>query len=104
MLGSKKRQELRSQAQQLRAKVQIGHNGLTDAVINNIKEMFNTTELIKIKVNREDNSDKTIVKEYANTISKETKCEIVYIIGTSIIVYKYNDKLHKKEVKRKSRR
>lgn len=100
MLSSKKRQELRTQAQSLKSMCQIGANGINDSVLNNIKELFNTNELVKIKVNRIDKSDKQIVKEYGQTISNKLRCDIVYIIGTTIIVYKYNDKLHKKKVKR----
>ncbi len=96
MLNSKQRQLLRKQAHQIKAKCQVGQNGLNKEVIKCIDEMFNTEELLKIKINRVDTSDKTIVKEYAQILAQKLKCEIVYILGTTIIIYRYNDKLHQK--------
>ena len=94
---SKKRQELRKEAQSLKPIIQIGGNGITDAVIKTIKEAFNTRELLKIKINREDNSDKKIVKDIAKIIeNKIKKSEIVYIVGTTIIIYKENDSKNNK--------
>ena len=96
-MTSKKRQELRKEAQQLKPIIQIGANGLTSAVLKTITEAFNTRELLKIKINREDNQDKKVVKEIAQIIEKKIKkSEIVYIVGTTIIIYKENDnKNHK---------
>lgn len=96
MITKTKRQELRKQAHTLKAKCQIGSNGLTPSVIQNIDEMFNTQELLKIKVNRTDKDDKTIVRAFAEEISKRLNAEVVYIVGTTIILYRYNDRLHQK--------
>lgn len=96
-MTSKKRQELRKEAQRLKPIIQIGGNGITDAVIKTIKEAFNTRELLKIKINREDNSDKKIVKDIAKIIENRIKkSEIVYIVGTTIIIYKENDSKNNK--------
>ena len=56
--------------------------------------MFNTQELIKIKVNRQDQEDKNIVRTYADELASSLKAEVVYVVGTTIILYKYNAKLH----------
>ena len=94
MLNNKQRQQLRKEAHNIKAKCLIGAKGLTDDVINSIGEMFNTQELIKIKVNRQDQEDKNIVRTYADELSSSLKAEVVYVVGTTIILYKYNAKLH----------
>lgn len=94
MLNNKQRQQLRKEAHNIKAKSQIGTKGLTDDVINSIGEMFNTQELIKIKVNRQDQEDKNIVRAYADELSSSLKAEVVYVVGTTIILYKFNAKLH----------
>lgn len=94
MLNNKQRQQLRKEAHNIKAKSQIGAKGLTDDVINSIGEMFNTQELIKIKVNRQDQEDKNIVRTYADELALSLKAEVVYVVGTTIILYKYNAKLH----------
>lgn len=94
MLNNKQRQQLRKEAHNIKAKSQIGAKGLTDDVIKSIGEMFNTQELIKIKVNRQDQEDKNIVRTYADELALSLKAEVVYVVGTTIILYKYNAKLH----------
>lgn len=94
MLNNKQRQQLRKEAHNIKAKSQIGAKGLTDDVIKSISEMFNTQELIKIKVNRQDQEDKNIVRTYADELASSLKAEVVYVVGTTIILYKYNAKLH----------
>lgn len=94
MLNNKQRQQLRKEAHNIKAKSQIGTKGLTDDVIKSIGEMFNTQELIKIKVNRQDQEDKNIVRTYADELAPSLKAEVVYVVGTTIILYKYNAKLH----------
>lgn len=94
MLNNKQRQQLRKEAHNIKAKCQIGTKGLTDDVIKSIGEMFNTQELIKIKVYRQDQEDKNTVRTYADELSSSLKVEVVYVVGTTIILYKYNAKLH----------
>jgi len=49
-LSSKQRAHLRSLAHDLSPLAQIGHEGVTDAALQNLREAFHTRELLKVKV------------------------------------------------------
>lgn len=49
-LTSKQRAHLRSLAHPLKPVLQIGTDGVTDAVVRSVEEALNTRELLKIKV------------------------------------------------------
>lgn len=49
-LTSKQRAHLRSLAHPLKPVLQVGAEGVTDAVLRSIGEAFNTRELLKVKV------------------------------------------------------
>ena len=49
-LTSKQRAHLRSLAHHLKPIIQIGSEGVTDAVLKTVEEAFNTRELLKVKV------------------------------------------------------
>lgn len=49
-LTSKQRAHLRSLAHSLKPVLQIGAEGVTDAVLRSVQEAFNTRELLKVKV------------------------------------------------------
>ena len=49
-LTSKQRAHLRSLAHHLKPILQIGNDGVTDAVARSVEEAFNTRELLKVKV------------------------------------------------------
>lgn len=92
-LTGQEKAKVRKYAQKEKALINVGQKEIHKSMLKNIEETFNTREVIKVKVNREDIYDKEITKKIANEIIKEVKCEIVGIIGTTIIIYKYNDKL-----------
>ncbi len=50
MLDKRQIRELRAQAQKLKPELQIGKDGFNDAVLNKIRESFNTKELLKVKM------------------------------------------------------
>ena len=94
-MNAKQRNELRKQAQREKAIFQIGAGELHDGNIEAIREAFNTREIIKIKVNRQDQYDKKITREIADTLESKIKgSHIIGVIGTTIIIYK---KLEKKK-------
>jgi len=49
-LTSKQRAHLRSLAHDLSPLAQIGHEGVTDAALQNLREAFHTRELLKVRV------------------------------------------------------
>ena len=98
-MTSKRRAELKGQANRLKPLFQVGKGGVTDAVIAQTDEVFDTHELIKIKVLLDSAPEKP--KEIAEKISAATDSQVVQVIGGSMIFYKYNPELHEETVKKK---
>ncbi len=97
-LNSKQRAYLKAQANNIKPCFQIGALELHDNNIEAINQTFNTKELIKIKINRQDKNDKAIMREIADTLEKRIDTQTVAIIGTTLILYKQ----HKERDKRMS--
>ncbi len=95
-LTSKERATLKSAAQRLKSTFQIGAAELHENNIKALDDTFNTKELVKVKVNRVDKSDKNICRELGNQIEEKIDAQVVAIIGTTIILYRP----HKDETKR----
>ena len=90
-MTSKERAELRGQANTLEPLFQVGKGGVSDAVIAQTLEAFNTKELIKLKVLLETAPETP--REIAEKIAAGTGSEVVQVIGGSMIFYKENPEL-----------
>jgi RNA-binding protein len=84
-LTSKQRSFLRALAHPLKPIVQIGHGGLTEAVVKAIDLALQTHELIKVKVTGNDEVD---VEELAPEIEKGTRSSAVQVIGKTLVLYR----------------
>ena len=93
MITTKERSTLKGIAVNLQAKMQIGKDGLTENSLNQITEMLEKNEIVKISVLN--NCDYT-AKELMIMICEKILCEPVLAIGNKIVVYK---KSTKKDVK-----
>ncbi len=100
-MTSKERAKLRAEANGLDPIFQIGKEGVTDAVIAQIEDTFNTRELFKIKVHLETSPEGP--KEIAQKISEATGCDIVQVIGGTIVVFRINLILRQKAAEKKKR-
>lgn len=100
-MTSKERAVLRAQANGLDPIFQIGKEGVTPSVTAQLEDTFNTRELFKIKVHLE--SAPASPKEIAREIAAATGCDIVQVIGGTIVVFKINLKLRQKEAEKKKR-
>ena len=100
-MTSKERAKLRAEANGLDPIFQIGKEGVTDAVIAQIEDTFNTRELFKIKVHLETSPEGP--KEIATKIAEATRCEIVQVIGGTIVVFRINLILRQKAAEKKKR-
>ena len=98
-MTSKRRAELRGMANKLDPLFHVGKSGVTPAVIAQTLEVFNTHELIKIKVLLESAPEKP--REIAEKIAAETGSQVVQVIGGSIILYKENPDIENGVVKKK---
>lgn len=100
-MTSKERAKLRAEANGLDPIFQIGKEGVTDAVIAQIEDTFNTRELFKIRVHLETSPEGP--KEIAQKISEVTGCDVVQVIGGIIVVFRINLILRQKEAEKKKR-
>lgn len=87
MFEMEKLKELKSKAMVLQPTVQIGKNGLTETVIEEIKKQLKDKKLIKIKFLKGalEAKDK---KELAKEIVEKTNSKAVLFVGFSLTIYK----------------
>ena len=91
MLTGKQKRFLRSEAHHLQPVFQIGKNGLTTPVIEQIEEALEARELIKVNILQNCMEDKS---EMAERLSKREGLEVVQVIGNILVLYK-ESKEHK---------
>ncbi|MBS5115868.1 MAG: ribosome assembly RNA-binding protein YhbY [Erysipelotrichaceae bacterium] len=87
MLIGKQKRELRKMAHHLTPIFQIGKDGVSYNLLEGVENALISQELIKVKVLETCQED---VKVVALKISEFTKCEVVQIIGRTIVLYLYN--------------
>jgi RNA-binding protein len=85
MLTGKQKRFLRSKAHHLDPIFQVGKGGVNENMINQINDVLEKRELIKVSVlqNCDDNCD-----EVAEQLSSGAHAEIVQLIGHTIVLYK----------------
>jgi len=92
-MTSKDRAALRGEAHHLIAAVHIGHQGLTDNVIETIDAALRTRELVKIQLAK--TTDET-PKAAATRLADATSAEVVQVIGRTCTLYRWNPDLKRK--------
>lgn len=93
-LTGKQKSYLRGLAHNLSPVVQIGKNGLTDSMLDQIDEALQKHELIKVKyVDWKDEK-----KELSQKISEKLKCEICGSIGHVYIFFRQNSDPEKRKI------
>lgn len=100
-MTSKERAKLRAEANGLDPIFQIGKEGITESVVAQLEDTFNTRELFKIKVHLESAPESP--KELATKIAEATGCDIIQVIGGTIVVFRINLILRQKEAEKKKR-
>jgi len=88
-INSKFRQQLKAKAHKLNPIVQIGLNGLTEAVNIEIDRGLYDHEIIKIKINE---PDREVRKAMLQEICKIHHAELVQAVGKIGVLYKVSDK------------
>lgn len=88
MLTGKQKRFLRSEAHHLQPLIQIGKNGLTQSVIEQIEEALEAKELIKVNILQNCGEDKN---EIAGVLEEREGVNVVQIIGNIIVLYKESE-------------
>lgn len=91
-ISDETKRSLKSQSHHLKPIILLGANGLTDSVHTEIARALYDHELIKIKLNSKDKSEK---QQLSEAICTHHNATLVNQIGHIIVIYKASDK-HKK--------
>jgi RNA-binding protein len=87
-LTAKQRQHLRTLAHGLEPLVQIGNKGVSDSVIEQIRDQLVAHELIKVRFNTESSVEPADVAEELVT---RTKSQLVQKMGRILVLYRRHD-------------
>ncbi|MED4463936.1 ribosome assembly RNA-binding protein YhbY [Metabacillus fastidiosus] len=85
MLKGKQKRYLRAEAHHLNPIFQVGKGGVNENMVKQISEALEARELIKINILQNCEEDRNTVAE---KLSKDTKAELVQVIGNTIVLYK----------------
>jgi putative YhbY family RNA-binding protein len=100
-LSSKQRAELRGEAHHLNPLVHVGHQGLTDTLLQTIDDALRTHELVKIALTK---TADVKPKDAAGEIAEKLSADVVQTIGRTCTLYRHNPDLHKPGTKQASRK
>ena len=90
---SKFRAQLRSQAQTINPVVMVGHEGISEGVLEALDQALTCNELVKVRFQ----DFKDLTKDLANELADKTKSLLVSVTGFTAVFYRENPtKLNKK--------
>ena len=84
-LKGKQRRYLESLANQLKPMVYMGKEGISPALLNSIEDAYNTSELIKIKLEQNCPIDR---KELGPQLAEQTSSYLIQILGRTLLLYR----------------
>ena len=87
-LTGKQRQFLKGLAHPLSPLVRLGKGGLTDAVINETRKSLHSHELIKVRIDVDESSER---KALAEKLASATEAHLAGTIGKIAILYRQRD-------------
>ncbi|HST21966.1 MAG TPA: ribosome assembly RNA-binding protein YhbY [Blastocatellia bacterium] len=85
-LNPKQRQYLKGLAHSLKPILQIGKAGITDTVLRSIENLFNSRELLKVRV--PDTAPEDADTSAEKIVSRLQSVELVQVIGKTIVLYR----------------
>ena len=89
-LSSKERAELRAEAHHLTPAVHVGHQGITDALLQSIDDALRTRELVKIALAR---TTDISAKDAAHQLAGQLGADVVQTIGRTATLFRENPEL-----------
>jgi RNA-binding protein len=87
-LTGKQRRKLRALGHHLDPVVQIGHEGITEALVREAVAQLAAHELIKVRVAE---SSPLSRKKAADELSRRTGAELAQVLGRTFLLYKRNE-------------
>lgn len=89
MLNSKQRKYLKSLANTMDPKINIGKNGISENLITQINDTLTASELVKIKILNNSLEDHN---EMINEIIEKTNSDLVSHMGNKFVIFKQSKK------------
>ncbi len=93
-ISSKERAELRAEAHRLSPLVHVGHQGITDTLVDTIDNVLRTHELVKIALAR---TTEVKPKDASHQIAERLSADVVQTIGRTCTLYRHNPDLKRKK-------
>ena len=93
-MTGKERAQLKKQAHELDAIINIGKESVSPEVCAAVSEALEARELIKVGILKNCADDPHAVAE---ALAGRTRSEVVQVMGRKITLYRYNYKKHKKD-------
>jgi len=87
-LTARERAHLKARAHALEPRVQIGHGGLTDAVVTEIERALAAHELIKVKILGDDRHEREAI---GDAICEKTGAAPVQRVGKVVVLWRPRD-------------
>jgi RNA-binding protein len=87
-LGGRQRRFLRARGHALASTVQVGKDGLTEALLQAVDAALLQHELIKVKLGQGAGLDR---HQAAEALSARTRSELVQVLGNTILLYRRNE-------------
>jgi len=84
-LTGKQRRYLRALGQRLAATVQVGHDGVTDAVVGQTDGQLETHELVKVRVSDNAPEDR---QDTAEALAQRTHAHLAQVLGRTALLYR----------------
>ena len=85
-LNPKQRQYLKGLAHSLKPILQIGKAGITDTMLSSIENLFNSRELLKVKVS--DSAPEDADTSAEEIVGRLRDVRLVQVIGKTIVLYR----------------
>ena len=79
--------QLKSEANQLNPILNIGKNGVTDTLIEELNKQIKANRLVKVRVLRSAEEEKN-VKEIAEEIASATRSTLIEVRGRTVVLYR----------------
>jgi RNA-binding protein len=92
-ISSRERAELRAEAHHLSPLVHVGHQGLTDALMQALDDALRTHELVKVSLAK---TTEVKPKDASHEIAERLGADIVQTIGRTCTLYRHNPELKRK--------
>lgn len=92
-LSSKERAELRAEAHHLTPSVHVGHQGLTDALVQTLDDALRTRELVKVALAK---TTEVSAKDASHQLAERLGADVVQTIGRTCTLFRENPELKRK--------